>query len=208
MSDLKRLLEPAAESTRPPVDPVDDLARARRAARTRNGRRLRLGAVAVAVVTISAVGLGQNTPRQTTVDPPAAHVAGSQVRLVAASFDADPYTFDLTPSGWHVQSQNAFAVTIAPDDGSTSDDPDVFIGKLVIMFDQNPLSGESVVVDGRRFWVHSDSDYTTLSTSTRQDEPPGVVRIQYPDEAGWTRASMLAFLGSVHVGPGALPGLG
>ena len=202
MSDLKRLLEPAAESTRPPVDPVDDLARARRAARTRTLRRVRLAVVTAAVVVVSAVGL--NRP----ADDPAPPAAGGHVQLVAATFDADPYTFDLTPSGWHVQSQNAFAVTIAPDDGSTSDDPDVFIGKLVIMFDQNPLSGASVVVDGRRFWVHSDSDYTTLSTSTRQDEPPGVVRIQYPDEAGWTRASMLAFLGSVHVGPGALPGLG
>ncbi len=130
------------------------------------------------------------------------------MQLVAATFDADPYTFDLTPAGWHVQSQNAFAVTIAPDDGSTSDSPDVFIGKLVILFDQNPLSGTSVDVDGRRFWLHSDSDYTTISTATRPDEPPGAVRIQYPDDAGWTRESMLAFLGSVHVGPGALPGLG
>ena len=206
MTDLKRLLEPAAETTRAPVDPMVDLARAQRAARARHARRFRLGAVTVAVLTVAAIGLG-GVGGADRPDRPAPEAA-SEVRLVSATFDADPYTFDLTPTGWHVQSQNAFAVTIAPDDGSTSDDPDVFIGKLVIMFDQNPLSGTVVDLDGRRFWVHGDSEYTTISTATRPDEPPGAVRIQYPDDAGWTRASMLAFLGSVHVGPGALPGLG
>jgi hypothetical protein len=202
VTDLKRLLEPAAETTRAPVDPIADLVRAQRTAKGRTLRRVRLAAVTAAVVVVSTVGLNRSAHDPTTPE------VASKVELVAATFDADPYTFDLTPTGWHVQSQNAFAVTIAPDDGSTSDSPDVFVGKLVILFDQNPLSGATVDVDGRRYWLHSDSDYTTISTATRPDEPPGAVRIQYPDDAGWTRDSMLAFLGSVHVGPGALPGLG
>jgi hypothetical protein len=35
-----------------------------------------------------------------------------------------------------------------------------------------------------------------------------MVRIQYPTGTGWTRETMLGFLASVHVGPGAQQGLG
>ena len=98
--------------------------------------------------------------------------------------------------------------TIVPDDGSTSSDPNVFVGKLVIMFDANPPDGRVVDHDGRRFWVSGDSGYTTLATRTEGDEPDGVVRIQYPTGAGWDESSMVDFLGSVHVGPGARQGLG
>ncbi|MFC6343613.1 hypothetical protein ACFP8W_16625, partial [Nocardioides hankookensis] len=134
--------------------------------------------------------------------------ASSGVELVAKTFDATPYTFDLTPKGWSVQAQQPTAVTIVPDDGSTSDDPNVFVGKLVILFDANPPSGRAVDQDGRRFWVSGDSGYTTLATRSAPGEPAGVVRIQYPKGAGWDEASMVDFLGSVHVGPGARHGLG
>lgn len=60
------------------------------------------------------------------------------ITLVAMPLDAAPYTFDLTPQGWSVQAQKPTAVTIAPDDDSTSSDPDDFEGKLVITFDDNP----------------------------------------------------------------------
>jgi hypothetical protein len=204
VSDLKRLLEVAAETTPGVVDPAADLARARRARRARTVGRIRVGVATIAIAVVVAVGLTRTGTTPHHQDP----VAASPVRLVAASFEADPYTFDLTPTGWHVQAQNPYAVTNVPDDGSTSGSPDVFVGKLVILFDQNPLGGGCVESDGRQFCLRTDSEYTTISTPTRADEPPGVVRIQYPDDAGWTRASMLAFLGSVHVGPGALPGLG
>jgi hypothetical protein len=69
--------------------------------------------------------------------------------------------------------------------------------------------GARVLTEDRVFWIRAgDSGYTTVATRTRADEPPGVVRVQYPDEAGWSNDTMLAFLGSVHVGPGALPGQG
>ncbi len=32
--------------------------------------------------------------------------------------------------------------------------------------------------------------------------------IQFPDDTGWTRDTMLTFLASVHVGPGAQQGVG
>jgi hypothetical protein len=204
--DLKDALGLVAETTRPVPDPTDDLARAQRAARTRTRRRFRAGLAGLAVTSVLGVGvvtvLNDASP-QTTQDSPGA------VRLVAERFDAAPYSFDLTPRGWSVQGQSPTAVTIAPDDGSTSDHPDDFVGKLVIMFDGNPPYGDAVEHEGRTFWVaHSDGGYTTMATRTRGDEPAGMVRIQYPRDAGWDEDSMLAFLASVHVGDTAQLGMG
>ena len=65
-----------------------------------------------------------------------------------------------------------------------------------------------VDVDGRTFWVYEGDDHITMATRTRAGEPDGMVRIQYPTGTGWTRETMLAFLASVHVGPGAQQGVG
>ncbi|WP_028645409.1 hypothetical protein [Nocardioides sp. URHA0020] len=198
--DLTRALQAAAETGRPAVDPGADLARARHAMHARARRRVRTGLVGVAAAAVLAVGTVAVLDRSAT-DP-----AG--VELVAQRFEATPYTFDLTPQGWSVQAQQPWAVTIVPDDGSTSEDPDVFVGKLVIMFDANRPDGRVVDHDGRRFWVSGDSGYTTLATRTRAGEPSGVVRIQYPADAGWDERSMVDFLASVHVGAGAQQGSG
>lgn len=216
MNDLKHLLEVAATAPRSTPDPVDDLRRARVKARARTGRRLRLASATLALGAVVALGLDQMTAPTEPVGPTgpagpdvsAGPAAGTEVRLVAGELDADPYTFDLVPEGWFVQGQNAYGVTIAPDDGTTSTSPDNFVGKLVILFDQNPPHGTPVSQEGRDFWVASSSDYVTVATRTRGNEPPGVVRVQYPVDAGWTETTMLEFLGSVHVGPGALPGQG
>ncbi|RNL77324.1 hypothetical protein [Nocardioides marmorisolisilvae] len=206
--DLRDLLGLAAGDARYPVDPGADLARARTAQRDRFRRRVRLGTGALALVAVAGVGTGIAISDAGQDDPGSSSAAVGRVRLVAEQLDATPYTFDLTPKGWSVQSQNADRVTIAPDGGGTSSNPDVFIGKLVILFDQNPVGGVRFEQDGRTFWLGSDSGYTTISTLTRGAEPVGVVRIQYPNNAGWTRATMVRFLASVHVGPGARPGLG
>lgn len=206
--DLKRALRSAAETDRPAVDPADDLARARDAVRTRNRRRFRAGLAGVAAVAVLSAGAAVVLDREPTEPGVAAPRTAGGVELVSERFEATPYTFDLTPTGWSVQAQRPTAVTIAPDDGSTSDDPDDFRGKLVIMFDANPTNGRVLDRDGRRFWVSGDSDYTTLATRSRAGEPAGVVRIQYPTGTGWDEESMVAFLASVHVGPGARHGLG
>jgi hypothetical protein len=100
------------------------------------------------------------------------------------------------------------AVTIAPV-GFPDQEPASFVGKLVIMLDQNPLGrGERVDVDGRDFRIRESEGYTTISTATRPGEPAGVVRIQYPSGTGWSRDTMLEFLADVQVGPGAQPGVG
>ena len=201
--DLRRALASVADAERPDADPAADLDRAREAARRRTRRRFRAGLGGLAAATVLAVGV-------TVVmdDDPPPPVATAGVELVAEPFAATPYTFDLTPRGWSVQAQQPTAVTIAPDDGSTSEEPDDFRGKLVILFDANPPSGRAFEQDGRAMWVDGDSDYTTLATRTRGAEPTGVVRIQYPDGAGWDLDTMAAFLASVHVGAGARLGVG
>jgi hypothetical protein len=213
--DLKHALHVAAATSRPAPDPADDLARARAASTARSRHRVRAGLSGLAAVAVLGIGTAAVLSGQDPSDEPSAGNSATPpqktpggVQLVAATFDATPYTFDLTPQGWSVQGQNAFGVTIAPDDGSTSDIPDDFVGKLVIMFDAKPPGGRAVDVDGRRFWITGDSGYTTISTKTTTGEPAGAVRIQYPDDAGWDEDSMLAFAASVHVGDGARHGHG
>ena len=216
--DLKRALTIAASSEWSSPDPADDLARARTARIARTRQRVRVGLSGLAVAAVIGVGASVAlTGRESPAEPSAGSSATSSpqtpdapegVQLVAATFDAAPYTFDLTPQGWSVQGQNDFGVTIAPDDGSTTDIPDDFEGKLVIMFEARPPGGRPVDLDGQKFWITGDSGYTTISTRTAAGEPEGAVRIQYPNDTGWTEDTMLAFTASVHVGDGARHGGG
>jgi hypothetical protein len=215
--DLKQALHLAASTSRPAPDPADDLARARTACTARSRRRLRVGLSGLAAVTVLGIGTAAVLSGPGATDQPSAGNSSTPkpstkapggVQLVATTFDATPYTFDLTPQGWAVQGQRPSTVTIAPTDGSVSDHPDDFEGKLVIMFDANPPGGRPVDLDGRRYWVTGDSGYTTISTRTLAGEPDGAVRIQYPNNTGWTEDTMLAFTASVHVGDGAVHGQG
>jgi hypothetical protein len=211
--DLRTTLDRAAGDGRPdgrPVDPAPDLRRARAALVRRSRRRQAAGLGALALVGVAAVGVVLDRPgtQQLPSDTLASSPVDAQVALVAATLEAEPYAFDLTPQGWSVGGRTPTAVTIVPDDGSTSDDPDDFRGKLVVMLDANPLEGREVEHDGRTFWITSGDGYTTMATPTRPGEQAGVVRIQFPDDAGWDEETMLAFLGSVRVGATAAPGVG
>lgn len=209
--DLKHALY-LATSERPAPDPADDLARALTARTSRTRRRVRIGLSSLAMTAVVGVGAsiavtGSDVPAEPSAGNGAtssadAREASGGVQLVASTFDASPYTFDLTPQGWSVQGQNASLVTIAPE-GSTTGYRDDFEGKLVIMFEARPPGGRKVILDGRKFWITGDSGYTTISTWTRAGEPEGAVRLQYPDNTGWTEDTMLAFTASVHVGDGA-----
>ncbi len=214
--DIKHALDQAASTRRSVPDPADDLARARTASTNRTRQRVRVGLSGLAVLAVVGVGTavavtGRDVPAEPSAgssESPSADTTGAPdtsagVQLVAATFDATPYTFDLTPEGWSVQRQNAYDVVIAPDDGSTTDIADDFEGKLVIMFEKRPPGGRSVEQDGRKFWITGDSGYTTISTWTLAGEPEGAVRLQYPNDTGWTEDTMLAFTASVHVGEGA-----
>ncbi len=209
MNDLNVLLERAAGPATAPVDAHADLTRGHRAlARTRR-RRAAGGLLGVAAAGVVGVGVVRFTEPggDVAADKPAHHQKSIGISFLAQPFEAGPYTFDQTPEGWEVQGANPSGVTIAPV-GFPDQEPLSFVGKLVILFDGNPLSGEQVQRDGRTFWVHGDSGYTTIATPTRPGEPTGNVLIQFPDDTGWTRDTMLAFLGGVHVGPGAQQGVG
>ncbi|WP_307828103.1 SigE family RNA polymerase sigma factor [Nocardioides sp. SYSU D00038] len=213
MTDLHRTLDLAAGTGGDAPAADADLARARQALVHRRRRRYTGGLAALALVAVGSVGVtvavSNDDPAGPAATPPTTPPAADPgVRLVAESFDAAPYTFGLTPEGWSVQASNDFGVVIAPDDGSVDDNPDSFLGKLVVMFDANPLGDGRVEHDGRTFSIRGDSDHTTISTRTLPGEPEGVVRIQYPDSAGWSEESMLDFLGSVHVGEGARQSVG
>lgn len=204
--DLRHLLDIAAGPATM-VDPAGDLARGRAARQQQFRRRLQAGTAAMALLAIAGVGVGIAVTNDDGSSP-AISAHPSDVQLVDAPFDATPFTFDLTPKGWSVQGGDANHVTIAPDNGTTSDEPNDFIGKLVIMYDQNKPTGMRVDDLGRTFWLRFDEDYLTIATPTRPGEPAGEVLIQYPNGAGWTRETMVRFLGSVHVGADARPGLG
>ena len=215
MTDLDQLLRFAAGAD-PGVDGDivnADLRRGRRAlirTRQRHAASAVLGvalAGAVGFGLVQAVDADQTRPQQTT-NPPSPSMSPDGVVLLSQPLDAGPYEFATTPEGWAVQGENAFAVVIAPLDGSVSSNPDDFRGKLVILFDKNPPSGEVRTVQGRQFWLRGDSGYTTIATRTLPGEPDGVVSVQFPDDTGWSEEVMLRFLASVSVGPGAQPGLG
>ena len=206
--DLKHVLASVAEAPPVPVDPAADLARGRAAASARFRRRFRVGLSSLAVVAVLGIASVTALDEDPAAPDGPSATAEPGVRLVAEPFDATPYTFDLTPEGWSVQGQRPSAVTIAPDDGSTSAEPDDFRGKLVIMFDANPPDGRALLADSREFWVRDGDEYTTVATRTVAGEPEGVVRIQYPADTGWDVDAMVEFLSSVHVGPLAQHGFG
>jgi len=211
MNDLNTLLERAAGPAAAPVDAGTDLTRGHRALARRRRRRAATGLVGVAAAGVVGVGIGRFAADDARPVPAVGVDHGDRstgVSLLAQPFEAGPYTFDATPEGWEVQGANPTAVTIAPV-GFPDQEPLSFVGKLVILFDGNPLGGgEQVELDGRAFRVSASEDNTTIATRTRPDEPAGVVRIQYPSDAGWTRETMLDFLAGVHVGSGAQQGVG
>jgi len=207
VDDLRHLLDIAAGPAAT-GDPEADLARGRAARQRQVRRRLQVGTGAMALLAIAGVGVGLAVTSEDGPSSPRISARSGAVQLVDAPFDATPYTFDLTPKGWSVQGQDANHVTIAPDHGSTSDDPGDFVGKLVIMYDENEPDGVRVRDLGRTFWIRYGEGYLTIATLTRPGEPTGEVLIQYPYRAGWTRESMVRFLASVHVGAAARPGHG
>lgn len=212
MNDLRHALDLVAGDGRTGTQPGTDLDRARMALTRRNRRRYSTGLAALTLVAVGGVGVAALNASGDVPAPGGPSASGpattTGVRLVARTLDATPYSFGLTPEGWSVQAQTPTAVTIVPDDGSVPTDENDFRGKLVIMFDANPLQGRQVERDGRTFWIGDDPDYTTMATRTAAGEPDGVVRIQFPTGTGWDEDSMLRFLGSVHVGDGAQQGVG
>jgi hypothetical protein len=210
VNDLNTLLERAAGPTAPPVDAYADLTRGRRALSRTRRRRGALGLVGVAALGVAGVGIARVTDpgdEGVAADDTSAHGGSTGITFLAQPFEAGPYTFDQTPEGWEVQGADAYAVTIAPI-GFPDQEPLSFAGKLVILFDGNRPSGSPIDYHGRTFWIGGSNGSSTIATRTHRNEPRGVVSVQYPNDAGWTRDTMLAFLAGVHVGPDARQGVG
>jgi hypothetical protein len=211
MNDLNTLLDRAAGSPLSPVDVHADLTRGHRAlARTRR-RRGAAGLLGVAAAGVLGTGvvrfMADDAPQQASERPGTTRAQKQGITFLAQPFEAGPYTFDASPQGWEVQGVSPSSVTIAPV-GAADQDPSSFVGKLAIFFHGNPLTGEQVERDGRTFWIHHNGGYTMIDTPTLPGEPTGNVQLQFPNDTGWTRESMLDFLAHVHVGAGAVPGLG
>lgn len=223
MPDLNELFtiasEPGAAET-PASSSVDaDLARAREAHEHR--RRVRASWITGAA-TLSAIAVvgglliaGQNDDSREATRPPASQSPSSDRRaesgvltLVSDEVDAGPYTFGQVPDGWDLQAEGPFSVTFTPPGGGVSSNGDDFVGKLVVMYDQNALGNDVLQFGGRDYTVHGDSGYTTISTPTLAGQPDGVVRVQYPDSAGWSDDTLREFLYSVTVNDSARPGVG
>lgn len=216
MNDLNTLLDRAAGSAVSPTDVHADLTRGHRAlARTRRRRGAAglIGVAAAGVLGVGAVRLVQpgdvTAPRAVEIPTPKADASeppAGGITFLAQPFEAGPYTFDSTPEGWEVQGFRASTVTIAPV-GFPDRHPDSFEGKLVIMLESYPPSGEKIEHEGRTFWVIPDSGggYTRLTTRTLPGEPEGSLEVQFPIDTGWERETMLDFLAGVQVNEGAVP---
>ena len=113
------------------------------------------------------------------------------------------------PAGWVVQGGNAYALTIAPQN-ATNADPDVFIGKIVVMLQSAdatvpPTQGAVVPVSSRpgRLTVQ---DHTQMLVY--QDAFGHWVVIQVPTSLGWDDAQLARFAAGVQVLHNAQPGHG
>ncbi len=208
MTELSDLLNRASEPEHTSTSVDADLARGRAALRRRRARgAIRLGSIA-AVGVIAAGIVGSNALQSDRDNPAAVPDRGTDgVQRGAADADAGPYTFGKLPEGWEVQGVLPSAVTIAPV-GFKDQSPYSFLGKLVIMYDQNPPSGDVTSVNGRDFYSRGDSDHTTVVVATRPGEPDGMVSVQYPDSTGWDTDTMIEFLDAGRVNESAEPGVG
>jgi hypothetical protein len=207
MTDLTDLLDRASDRGEPPLPVADDLTRGRVALRR---RRRRNGLVAVGSLCALGIIAGFGAPAvldRSSDDRPSVGVEKSESALFAANQTEGPYTFGKLPVGWEVQGSYPQGVTIAPV-GFPDQEPASFVGKLVIMYDQNPVFGERREYNDREFYSNTEGDHDTVRVRTRAGEPEGTVSVQYPDSAGWDVETMIEFLDAVEVGQGALPGLG
>jgi hypothetical protein len=207
MTDLTDLLDRASDLGETPMPISDDLARAHAALRRRRRHR---GLAAVGAACAVGVLAGVTGPavldRDSDGGTTARESSAPDDVLFAANEPAGPYTFGKLPKGWEVQGVRPQAVTIARIGDDTH--PDNFIGKLVIMYDQNPPSGDRTEYNGREFFTRGDSEYTTVLARTRDGEPEGVVYVQYPTSTGWDVETMIEFLDAVRVNETARPGVG
>jgi hypothetical protein len=224
MNDVKDVLERALDQLPPAgavTDPAPDLARGRSLLRRR--RRIRAAGVAGACAAVAAIALVPAlSGGQPATHPPAALKTASRasygnaikvipgrlaVGLVAYPGPQPPgYTVKEIPKGWVIQGSNSYVLTIAPANDSDKS-ADSFIGKLVVMWEQDYTPGSStrVTVAGRPGYFSVQGNTQMLAWN----DPKGRwLVVQAPTSLGWNESELAAFAAGVTVLPGAQSGLG
>ena len=224
VNDVKDLLELAlsdghAPGPDRPGDPAADLARGRRLLRRRRQRLAALAGVAAvvlggAIVPLALPGSGTavhhtavaassrpqpSQPRPVSAPPEPSHAR--QIKLVAWQGTQPPgYRVSWMPKGWVIQGSTPYVLVMAPPDARDKN-PDVFIGKLVVMLQSRdatapPADWASQPVNGHpgKFDVQDDTQILTFQIAGGQ-----WVVIQAPVSLGWDPAELAKFAGGVQV---------
>jgi len=220
MMDLKDLLARALDDQPAPADTPaladksqDDLARGQRLLRRRRRRRqwLTASSAAVAVVAVAVIvplatsgsrapGAKATTGSRTTMD---------QIKLVDYTGAQPPgYTVTMIPDDWVIQGSNPFALTIAPANAS-SKDPNVFVGKLVILqeaFDTSDTQGlKKTDVRGHTAYYQVEDGTASLII---EQTPSRWLDVQAPTSLGWTEQEEAQFGAGITILPTAQEGKG
>lgn len=210
MTDLNALLNTATGA--PSTAEVDaDIARGRRALRSR--RMTVLGGGTFAIVLAAGAGLGggafgeSGAPSVPAASAPA--VVSPAMTFVAYTGDQpEGFTVATVPDGWKVQGVNEFTFVIAKPGVDSS--VDSFLGKLVVMLEsqdaKGPFEGEAVTIGGRDAVLAKPGDgYGILHWA---DADGNRLVVQWPLDAGFSDAEMTEFAAGVDVLPGAKSGRG
>jgi hypothetical protein len=234
VTDMKDLFELALSDmprTGGPANPAEDLTRGRRLLRRRRQRLAGLAGVTAAVLGgilvplslsgsapaashhVAAASSPAPTHPKATVTPtrtPTTETQAHAIKLVAWVGTQPPgYQVDWMPKGWVVQGSTPYALTMASP-GTKDKDPNVFIGKLVVMLQSAdagapPSDWADQPVNGRpgKFDVQGDTQILIFKAAGGQ-----WVDIQAPTSLGWDSAELAKFGGGVTVLAAAQQGRG
>ncbi len=234
MTDLRNHLADLAGSPGEPttVQADADLARGRSALRRRRILQSATGSAFVAALAAVAIGItttggpgGVSTPLaggSTT----AATIADTSFQLVAYTGEQPAgFSVDKVPAGWEVQGITESALTLgpvgakphnsaAPQSDVADNDPNSFVGKVVVMLqsvdEKGEMPGPTTPVkvgdqDGVFVQRPDSGDGVTLFIK----QPSGInLEIQVWDGIGWTRGQIVDFAAGIHVNANAKPGRG
>jgi hypothetical protein len=226
MPDIHELLSLASDGDIA-VTASEDLNRARgQLIRRRRARVKVLSASLGGLAALAAVGVVVTNSDDPSLNPSiSASPSANSIHLVSADVTEGAFSFGKVPDSWTIQRATRSSVLMTPPgqpygvkvppskadiarpkpDGSIRQRPNSFEGKLLIYFDQYPLSGSTSTVSGRTYAIESGDGYTTISVDTLPGQPNGVVRVQYPTVTGWSQSTLREFLGSVTVNATAQP---
>lgn len=231
MTDLKDLLGLVLHDHSIDGDPgtmpvQDDLARGQRLLRRRTRNRMMVGGAAVAIVAVAAIvpavasgpGTSDTNPVRAAVPNPVVSGSGpahagtkpaAHIELVDyTGTQPAGYTVKTIPAHWVIQGSTPLALTIAPANASDKD-PNVFIGKLVILqesFDTSHTQGlTKTYVQGHVAYYQVEDGIASLII----DQTPGRwLDVQAPTSLGWTEHQEAQFGAGVTILPTAQEGQG